>query len=68
MLTKIFGETSKSQVWFFKFTGCVLWFLALLWLAPVGMLGLFLSLCIPSLREQVEGLEKEIESDVIAMV
>ena len=47
---------------FFKFTGFVLWFLALLWIAPVGLFALFLSICVPSLRAQVEGqLEKELE-------
>ena len=58
----VFGETSKEQVWFFKLTGFVLWLLALLWIAPVGILALVLSICIPSLREQIEGqLEKELE-------
>ena len=57
----VFGETSKTQVWFFKFTGFVLWFLALLWIAPVGLLALALSACIPELRSQVAGLEKELE-------
>ena len=39
-----------------------LWLLALLWIAPVGILALVLSICIPSLREQIEGqLEKELE-------
>ena len=39
----VFGETSKTQVWFFKFTGFVLWFLALLRIAPIGLLALALS-------------------------
>lgn len=40
----------------------MLWFLALLWIAPVGLFALFLSTCVPSLRAQVEGqLEKELE-------
>ena len=58
----VFGETSKSQVWFFKLTGFVLWLLAFLWIAPLGLLALVLSLCVPALRAQVEGqLEKELE-------
>ena len=62
LFRKVFGDASKTQVWFFKFTGFVLWLLALIWIAPVGLLGLTLSICIPSLREQIEGqLEKELE-------
>ena len=58
----VFGEKTKDQVWFFKFTGCVLWFLAFIWIAPVGTMAFALSLCVPSLRAQVEGqLEKELE-------
>jgi len=49
-------------VWFFKVTGCILFFAALVWIAPVGALALLFSLCVPSLRTQVEGqLEKELE-------
>ena len=55
-----FGESSKQQVWFFKFTGFVLWLLALVWILPVGLFALVVSVCVPSLRSQVEGqLEKE---------
>ena len=58
----VFGEGSKKQVWFFKLTGFILWTLALLWIAPLGFFALLLSLCVPSLRAQVEGqLEKELE-------
>ena len=32
----VFGESSKSQVWFYKFTGFVLWFMALIWILPIG--------------------------------
>ena len=40
----------------------VLWLLSLLWIAPLGLLALILSVCAPSLRLQVEGqLEKELE-------
>jgi hypothetical protein len=45
-----FRERAKSQVWFFKLTGFTLWTLALLWILPVGLLALALSLCMPSLR------------------
>mmetsp|Transcript_678 Transcript_678/g.2145 ORF Transcript_678/g.2145 Transcript_678/m.2145 type:complete len:278 (-) Transcript_678:496-1329(-) len=51
----VFGESSKSQVWFYKFTGFVLWFMALIWILPIGLLATVLSLCAPSLRGQVEG-------------
>jgi len=57
-----FGEASKTQVWFFKATGLILWTLSLFWIAPLGLLALVLSVCIPELRAQVEGqLEKELE-------
>jgi len=55
----VFGEASKKQVWFFKLTGCVLWFLSLLWIAPLGLFALLTSICFPSLRAKTEGLEKE---------
>lgn len=51
----VFGEKSKSQVWFYKFTGFVLWFMAFVWIAPVGIFAGILSICVPSLRKQVEG-------------
>ena len=58
----VFGDASKRQVWFFKITGFVLWLLALLWILPLGLLALILSICVPSLRDMVEGqLEKELE-------
>ena len=34
------GATTSKQVWFFKFTGFVLWFLAFLWILPVAVLAL----------------------------
>ena len=58
----VFGDSSSKQIWFFKVTGVILRCCALLWIAPVAIFALVLSVCLPSLREQVEGqLEKELE-------
>jgi len=60
----VFGASSTKQVWFFKLTGFVLWLLAVLWIAPVGLLALIVSICMPSLRSQVEGkLEQELGNE-----
>ena len=51
-----FKEKTKDQVWFFKVTGCILYFAALLWIAPVAILALLFSICVPSIRSQVVSL------------
>lgn len=55
----VFGEASKSQVWFFKFTGVILWVCAFIWITPLGILAMLLSVCMPSLRQQADGLDLE---------
>ena len=55
----VFGaKKAHSEVWFFKFTGFVLWLLAGIWIAPVGIFALSLSLINPSLRTKRPGVDK----------
>jgi AhpD family alkylhydroperoxidase len=58
----VFGSNTKKQVWFFKLTGLILWLLAFIWIAPLGLFAVVLSIVLPQLRSQIEGqLEKELE-------
>lgn len=41
------APTMASQAWFFKLMGVVLWTLSMLWIAPVGLLGIGLSIVVP---------------------
>jgi len=61
----VFGDASKKQIWFFKFTGVVLWVLAFIWITPIGLFAILLSPCVPSLRAQIEG---KLEKDLVQVV